>query len=171
MRAEHLVLRNKFSGKIASRNDHLKLAMTLEACRLEELKMGGGIVSLLLPRTLEQKKVVYKVSKNFAPDRVFARSGVKKINSDKLNFTKAIKDDNFWTNLAAAYGSKIGNKHGPQRITAKAFTQWLKKELKNKCGLVYKLTKISYPVLLDVSRADRWWADAISQRRKRRVKD
>jgi len=106
MRAEHLVLRNKLSGKIASRKDHLKLAMTLEACRLEELKMGGGIVSLLLPRTLQQKRVLYEVSKNFAPDRVFARSGVKKINSDKLNLTKAIKDDNFWSNLAAAYASK-----------------------------------------------------------------
>jgi hypothetical protein len=50
--------------------------------------------------------------------------------------------------------------------SVKAFTRWLKKELKDTKSIAYKTARKLAPVLVEVERSDRWWEFAFAERRK-----
>jgi hypothetical protein len=68
--------------------------------------------------------------------------------------------------LAVLYDKSIENSQAPNLTSAKAITRWLKRELIRKNSAAYSVVLHKAPILLDVERSDRWWADAFAQRKK-----
>lgn len=166
MNAQRLVLRNKASGKIASRKDQRRIALILEAERLAAGGQGGGITSLLLPNSPREKAGLAKIRKIYTVCRVKTRPGSKSRMGDRNTLHSAVNDDFLIAKLAVLFGEHIGDKPGPQMTSVKAFTRWLKKELKNTKSIAYKTALKLAPVLLEVERSDRWWESAFAERRK-----
>lgn len=166
VRPEHLVLRHKASGKIASRKDQKAKALIMEAQRLIDDGLGGGITSLLVPKSAKDKAEIAKMGEIYAVSRVGARRGNKSGTSDRKLLKTAVKNDVLIAKLAVLFGAFVGKKPGPHAIAAKAFTRWLKVELTKKNSAAYQIALTDGHILFDVDRGDRWWADAFSQRRK-----
>jgi hypothetical protein len=166
MKGEKLVLRHKASGKIASRRDQESKALTLHAQQLTASGEGGGIVALRLPTSVKDKNEMVRIGETYSVSRVKARPGNNAETSDKKQLQAALTNDELITRLAELYGKHIGEKPGPHTISSKAFTGWLKKELKNTKSIAYKTALKLAPVLLEVERNDRWWESAFAERRK-----
>ena len=166
MNAQRLVLRNRVSGKIASRKDQRRIALILEVERLAAGGKGGGITSLLLPNSPKEKAELAKIRRIYTACRVKARPGSKSKTSDRNALHLAVNDDSLIAKFAVLFGKHIGDKPGPQMTSVKAFTRWLKKELKNTNSIAYKTALKLAPVLLEVDRNDRWWESAFAERRK-----
>jgi len=166
MSGERLVLRSKATGKIASRADQVKKAITLKAVELTTDCKTMGIPNLLLPQSATEKAEIDAISDKYDACTVKVRSGKKSGTSDKKKLQDALKDDDFIGKLAVHFGEFVGDIASPHAISAKAFSRWLKNELSKKNSNVYRMTFEQAPVLLEVERSDRWWADAFSQRRK-----
>ena len=166
MKGEKLVLRHKASGKIASRRDQESKALTLHAQQLTASGEGGGIVALRLPTSVKDKNEMVRIGETYSVSRVKARPGNNAETSDKKQLQAALTNDELISRLAELYGKHIGEKPGPHTISSKAFTGWLKKELKNTKSIAYKTALKLAPVLLEVERNDRWWEAAFAERRK-----
>lgn len=163
---EQLALRHKISGKIASRKDQGRVAIQLEALRLEGGAKGGGIVSFLLPRSLPDRATVKAVERLYEVSRVATRPGKPGYTTVKKSIQLALANDDFMTRLAVAFTSYVGTKAGPHSTSALAFANWLKRELSNKRSSTYKMVSSAAPTLLECERGARWWIDALNQRRK-----
>jgi hypothetical protein len=166
MMGQRLVLRSKSTGKIASRKDQGKKALVIEAQRLTNQGLSGGITSLLLPQSAKEKAEIAAIKEKYEVDKVKTRRGEQTGKGDKAKLTKALKDDDLICKLAVLYGNSIGNIQAPHLTSAKAFNRWLKDELARKNSTVYAIVLERAPILLNVERSDRWWADAFAQRRK-----
>lgn len=163
---QRLVLKSKKTGKIASRKDQGQKALAIEAQRLTNEGLSGGITSLLLPKSAKQKAEIEAIKEKYKVDKVITRTGEQSLKSDKTSLAKALKDDDLIGKLAVLYGNYIGNSEAPHLTSAKAFSRWLKGELAHKKSNVYSIVLNKAPILLEVERGDRWWADAFAQRRK-----
>ena len=145
--------------------------MTLEAQRLADDGIGDGIAALLLPKSKEERISVAKIAEIYTVERVKVRSGVKSGRGDRKALKAAIGNDELFAKLVSLYSEHIGNEPGPQTKSVKAFTRWFKAELQRQGSPGYRVVRSLAPVLLEVERGDSWWASAIAERRKRRVKD
>ena len=163
---QRLVLKSKKTGKIASRKDQGQKALAIEAQRLTNQGLSGGITSLLLPKSAKEKAEIEAIKEKYKVDKVITRMGEQSLKSDKTSLAKALKDDDLIGKLAVLYGNYIGNSEAPHLTSAKAFSRWLKGELAHKKSNVYSIVLNKAPILLEVERGDRWWADAFAQRRK-----
>lgn len=163
---QRLVLKSKKTGKIASRKDQGQKALAIEAQRLTNEGLSGGITSLLLPKSAKEKAEIEAIKEKYKVDKVITRTGEQSLKSDKTSLAKALKDDDLIGKLAVLYGNYIGNSEAPHLTSAKAFSRWLKDELAHKKSNVYSIVLNKAPILLEVERGDRWWADAFAQRRK-----
>ena len=163
---QRLVLKSKKTGKIASRKDQGQKALAIEAQRLTNEGLSGGITSLLLPKSAKEKAEIEALKEKYKVDKVITRRGEQSLKSDKTSLAKALKDDDLIGKLAVLYGNYIGNSEAPHLTSAKAFSRWLKGELAHKKSNVYSIVLNKAPILLEVERGDRWWADAFAQRRK-----
>lgn len=168
MRGEHLVLRHKTSRKIASRPKQRVEAMTLEARRLDDNGIGGGIASLLLPTSPDDAVSVARIAGIYTAERVKARPGAK---SDRKKLKAAMENDELFAKLDCLYSEYIGDEPVAQSNSVKAFTRWLKAGLQCPGSPAYQVVRSLASVLLEVELGDRWWTSAIAGRRKRRVKD
>ena len=163
---QSLVLRHKTSGKIASRRDQRMKALVLEAQCLNDVGLGAGITSLLLPTSPQDKVEMSKIGEIYEVSRVKTRSGKQSKTTVKKSLQTAIADDELIANLALLYEGYIGEKLGPHTISAKAFTRWLKKQLKDTGSKAYGTVLESAPILLEGEYGDRWWADTFGARKK-----
>ena len=166
MKNEKLVLRNKATGKIASRRDQESKALSLHAQQLTASGQGGGIVALMLPTSVKDKNEMVRIGETYSVSRVKARPGNNAETSDKKQLQAAMTNDELIAKLAELYRKHRGEKPGPHTISSKAFTGWFKKELKNTESIAYKTALKLAPVLLEVERNDRWWEAAFAERRK-----
>jgi hypothetical protein len=166
MKVKHFVLRHKSSGKIASRLDQRSKALILEAQRLTDDSLGGGITSLLLPTSVEKKNEIVKIGKIYTSCLVSSRPGAKSGKSDRKALKAALANDHLIAKLVVLYAKYIGGKPAAQTISSKAFTGWFKKELNKTKSNVYQTVLTLAPVLLEVERNDRWWGIAFAKRRK-----
>jgi len=166
MSNERLVLKSKATGKIASRADQGKKAITLKAVELTTGCKAMGIPSLLVPQSSRETAEIVAIGNKYDACFVKVRAGKKSGTSDKKKLQAALKDDDFIGKLAVHFGKFVGDIPTPHAISAKAFSRWLTNELSKKNSTVYSITFEQAPVLLEVERSDRWWADAFSQRRK-----
>jgi hypothetical protein len=166
MNGQRLVLRSKSTGKIASRKDQGQKALVLEAQRLTNQGLSGGITSLLLPQSPSEVAEIADIGAIYDVDKVKTRRGKNSIKSDKAELAKVLKDDDLVMKLAVLFGNFIGDGKGPHLTSAKAFSRWLKRELARKNSAVYAVVLERAPIFLNVERSDRWWADAFAQRRK-----
>lgn len=163
---QRLVLRSKSTGKIASRNDQGQKALVIEAQRLTNQALSGGITTLLLPQSAKEKAEIEAIKEKYYVDKVKTRRGEQTGKGDKAKLAKALKDDDLIGKLAVLYGNSIGNSEAPHLTSAMAISVWLKRELVRKNSAVYSVVLEKAPILLNVERSDRWWADAFAQRRK-----
>ena len=166
MMGQRLVLRSKSTGKIASRKDQDVKALALEAQRLTKEGLGGGIASLLVPKSPKEKAQIAAIDKIYQASRVKTRQFEKNGKSNKAALAEALKDDDLIVRLAVLYDKSIENSQAPNLTSAKAFTRWLKRELVRKNSAAYSVVLHKAPIFLDVERSDRWWADAFAQRKK-----
>lgn len=166
LESTHLVLKNKQSGKIASRKDRSAMALRLAARHLTEAGKGGGIVSLLLSKTEQEFAKLAAVACKNELSQVTPRRGKPHRLTERQAVRMAINNDALIVQLAEAYFADIGAQSGPHATSAKAFISWIKKQLADPESRGYKVVLKLAPVLLEVERGDRWWADAIAGRRK-----
>jgi len=166
MIGQRLVLRNKSTGKIASRKDQGQKALVIEAQRLTKQGLSAGITSLLLPQTPKEIAEIGAIAAIYDIDKVKTRRGEQSVKSDKATLIKALKNDDLIGNLAVLYGEFIGDSKAPHLTSAKAFSVWLKGQLAHKNSAAYTVVLEKAPLFLNVERSDRWWADALAQRRK-----
>lgn len=157
------MLRHKTSRKIASRPKQRTEAMTLEAQRLDDNGIGGGIASLLLPTSADDAVSVARIARIYTAERVKARPGAK---SDRKKLKAAMENDELFAKLDCLYSEHNGDESGPQTNSVKAFTRWLKAVLQCRGSPAYPVILKLAPVLLEVERGDRWWETAMSKRRK-----
>jgi hypothetical protein len=68
--------------------------------------------------------------------------------------------------LAVHFEKFVRDNPKAHALSAKAFSRWLKTELSKKDSTVYLIAIKHAPVLLEIERNDRWWADAYAKRRK-----
>lgn len=166
MSGERLVLKSKATGKIASRADQGKKAITLKAVELTTGCKAMGILSLLVPQTSKEKAEIAAIGNKYDACFVKVRAGKKSGTSDKKKLQAALKDDDFIGKLAVHFGMYVGDTPSPHAISAKSFSRWLKNELSNKNSIIYRITFEQAPVFLEIERGNRWWADAFAERRK-----
>ena len=167
----HLVLKRKDNGKVASRKDQQKIALTLKAQQLTNKGNGGGIVSLLLPNTQQEKNKISEIAKIYDVASVKPRSGKKTGKVDRLELSAAVNNDELVSKLAARFGTFVGKNPSPHATSVKAFSRWLKGEIAKKDGVVYRIVYKHAPIFFELERGMRWWEDAFAFRKKRRVKD
>ena len=165
MSNERLVLKSKATGKIASRADQGKKAITLKAVELTTGCKAMGIPSLLVPQSSREKAEIAAIGNKYDACFVKVRAGKKSGISDKKKLQAALKDDDFIGKLVVHFGRYVGDPPSPHAISAKSFSGWLKNELTNKNSIIYQITLKQAPVLLEVERSDRWWADAFAERK------
>lgn len=166
MSGERLVLRNKTSGKIASRSDQITKAIVLKAIELSNGDQNNGIPSLLVPRSTKEKDEISAIDKIYEVCLVKSRPGKKSGTSDKKRLLDAQNNAVLFAKLSVHFGKFVGDNPLPHAISGKAFSKWLKGELKKNNSKVYLIAKEHAPVLLEVEREDRWWADSYARRRK-----
>ena len=166
MSNERLVLKSKATGKIASRADQGKKAITLKAVELTTGCEAMGIPSLLVPQTSKEKAEIAAIGNKYDASFVQVRAGKKSGTSDKKMLLEASKNDNLFAKLAVHFEKFVGDNPKAHALSAKAFSRWLKTELSKKDSTVYLIAIKHAPVLLEVERNDRWWADAYAKRRK-----
>jgi len=171
MTDNRLVLRHKGTGKIASRRDHRMKALRLESQRLTEVGQGGGLATLLLPDSHQEKANLDKIADTYNVCWVKPRRSSQSGLGDRKQLQLALADDGFIVKLLVLFGEHIENKPGPQATSAKAFTRWLKTQLKKPSSAAAKVVRADYEALCYVERSERWWADAFAHRKKRRVKE
>ena len=75
MIGQRLVLRNKSTGKIASRKDQGQKALVIEAQRLTKQGLSAGITSLLLPQTPKEIAEIGAIAAIYDIDKVKTRRG------------------------------------------------------------------------------------------------
>jgi hypothetical protein len=83
MSGEGLVLKSKATGKIASRTDQSKKAITLKAVKLTTGCKAMGIPSLLIPQTSKEKAEIAAIGNKYDACFVKVRAGKKSGTSDK----------------------------------------------------------------------------------------
>jgi hypothetical protein len=163
MMGQRLVLKSKKTGKIASRKDQGQKALTIKAQQLFNQGFSGGITDSLLPQSLEEQAEIQAINDLYQIDKVKTRRGRQSRQSDKARLAKALQNDCLIIKLLEMYFKHI--------TSVKAFIRWLKGEITRKNSAAFTLISIEEPILLNVERGYRWWADAFAQRKKRRVKD
>jgi hypothetical protein len=171
MMGQRLVLKSKKTGKIASRKDQGQKALTIKAQQLFNQGFSGGITDSLLPQSLEEQAEIQAINDLYQIDKVKTRRGRQSRQSDKARLAKALQNDCLIIKLLEMYFKHIGRKRAPHITSVKAFIRWLKGEITRKNSAAFTLISIEEPILLNVERGYRWWADAFAQRKKRRVKD
>jgi hypothetical protein len=166
MSGERLVLKSKATGKIASRADQGKKAITLKAMKLATGCKAMGIPSLLVPHSTEEKAEIAAIGDKYDACFVKTRAGKNSGVSDKKKLQAALKDDDYIGQLVVHFGGYVGDTPSPHAISAKSFSKWLKNELSNKNSIIYRITFEQAPVFLEIERGNRWWANAFAERRK-----
>jgi len=141
-------------------------ALILEAQQITKKGFGGGVASLLLPRSPEDEDQLAKIGEIYSVDRVKARPGKKSGQSDRKALQAALVNDELIAKLVSIYGEYIGSEPGPQSGAVTAFTNWLQRELDNPHGRAYEVVLALAPVLVEVKRSNRWWETAFAKRRK-----
>ena len=167
---QHLVLKRKANGKIASRKDQLQKAAQLKAVQLTDDGHGGGIVSLLLPKSAKESNQIASIGEIYNASTVAGRNGQKTKAKGKRTvqqeLDEAIQNHNLFASLAVLYEAHIGPDPGPHQTGGREIAGWIRGELaKNNSPTFLAVGRLA-PILLEVDRSLRWWTDAFTQRRK-----
>lgn len=167
---QHLVLKRKTNGKIASRKDQSQKAVQLKAVQLTESGTGGGITSLLLPKSAKEKAKIDVIGEIYEVLPVVVRTG-KKANKRgtktvRQELNSAIENDELMARLAVLYEKQLGHNFGTRRTSGKDISGWIRGELIKRDSPAYRAVQSLASILLEVDRKDRWWADAFARRRK-----
>ena len=157
---KHYALRNKVSGKHASRTDQATLANKIKAREISNFGRGGGIVDLLAPKTVEEEDELRKVEQFYEVVEVSKRKAF-----ERAEVKKAVEQENrLMVLLAERYLSS--NKYATHKsISIKTFTRWICDELKDHNSQVCRLVLKHYPALSERQKPD-WWERRIAARRK-----
>jgi|GEM_PF-3407127 len=168
---QNLVLKHKKSGKRSSAPDQLNLAATLLAVEMTATGKGGGISSLLLPKTPAEQSKIRSVAEIYKPQYVKARPGkhlpAKNVRERLRDY---IKDDGLVCSLAILFErSDRPSTSIAHQFSVKAFKHWFDKEITIAGSPIKTLLRQRAPLLLESPRGVVWWQLAFSERKKRRV--
>ena len=161
----HFVLRHKKSGKISSNKNQGEIAIKLEAMRLTNKGLGGGIISALMPKSLEELTSLKKTASIYKVEEVTPR----KSNTDRKALIEAIASDELIAKLSVLFGQAKGDRPSAHSTSVQAFVYWLRDQIKDNTSRSYKIIKQMAPIFLNAKFGDRWFIDAIGNRKKRRV--
>lgn len=156
---QHLVLRSKVTGKIASRKDQEMIALRLKAIQLSASGRDGGVLSLLLPQTKREATELQRASLRYDVVEVRKRS-----TGERERVREALeKNDALMVGLAELYLRAI--KHSAYKILVSKFAIWVCAELEIHNSDVSKLVFSNCPALAD-RHSPSWWEKQIAQRRR-----
>ena len=157
---EHLVLIGP-GGKRAGHTNQFLLACQLRAVQLTAAGQGGGIVSLLLPKTVSEKtKLQNLANRGYKAKTVAIRSNSRKEVRD------AIMSDELMVALAELFLNEKGSSHKAMSALVREFSDWVCKKLRDhRTNQVQRIVKRAHPELLDRTSPD-WWKKRIAQRKK-----
>lgn len=169
---QKLVLKHKKSGKQSSARDQLNLAAILLAVEMTATGKGGGISSLLIPKTPAAQSKISGVAAIYRPQYVKSRNGKKPPFKKNVReqLRDYINDDNLVCCLALlfekSYRSSTSTAH---QFSVKAFKHWFDKQITIAGSPIKTLLRQRAPLLLESPRGLIWWRLAFSARKKRRV--
>jgi hypothetical protein len=165
---EHWVLKHRSSGKLASRPNQAHLAIQLEALRLMDCGMGGGIVTLTLPTSAIEEAKLTGIKNTYRVERVKPRNGKAGGVQPWRNTRDAVTSSGLLLELAPIFARHVSRHPGPHQASVKAFTRWLTSSLTNNGSDAYQVANRLVPSQLSglCNRTERWWADTITQGRK-----
>ena len=167
-----LVLIHRKSDKQSSARDQLNLAAILLAVQLEATGEGGGISSLLIPKTPAAKSKISSVAAIYRPQYVKSRNGKdpKLKKNVRAQLRDYINDDNLVCCLALLFEkSNRSSTSTAHQFSVKAFKRWFDKQITIAGSPIKALLRQRAPLLLESPRGLIWWRLAISARKKSRV--
>jgi hypothetical protein len=168
---QKLVLKHKKSGKQSSARDQLNLAAILLAVEMTATGKGGGISSLLIPKTPAAQSKISRVAAIYRPQYVKSRNGKQpQLKNVREQLRDYINNDTFVCCLALlfekSYSSSTSTAH---QFSVKAFKHWFDKQITIAGSPIKTLLRQRAPLLLESPRGLIWWRRAFSARKKRRV--
>jgi len=156
---QHFVLRSRATGKIASRKDQEMIALRLKAIQLSTSGGGGGVLSLLLPKTKREATELQRASLRYEVSEVRKRS-----TGERQRVREALeKNDALMVGLTELYLRAI--KNSAYKILVSKFAVWVCAELENHNSDVSKLVFSNCPALAD-RHSPSWWEKQIALKRK-----
>jgi hypothetical protein len=145
----------KKGAKVANGADVHKRALVRRADMLHRQGLGGGIVSLLLPKTDKAQKRLQRDRDLYQLRRVRPRSIGERGRARDPQMIQAF--------LLGCLLLKVDL--GPA-WSAEQFLKWVNAGLENRTSLIYQLAARDFPLLLEHPRSLRWWRNRVTELRK-----
>lgn len=159
-KAKHFVLIGP-KGKQAGRRDQKDIALQFAAIKKTRAGFGGGIINLLLPKTIKQWQTVERLqSKGYFFKEVNTRSSIREHVRD------AAINDHLYAALVYAFLDEKGNSPRAMRAPVRELTAWITKKIREQDPIIVQLFK-SQPELLNRFKVD-WWQVQTRPIRKRK---
>ena len=149
-------------GRQAGRTDQHKIARQLAAIKLTKKGRGGGIVSLLLPKSSREKRVLRDlVSRGYKVKEILTR------NSYRKDVREAIRNDDLIAQLAVHYELERGNSNLATPAVIPDFSEWLCQKLSDtSSNEIKRIVGLAHDELLNMTQPD-WWKKQLNQRVRR----
>lgn len=146
----------KKNGKVVFGTDVHRRALACRAAMLHEQGLGGGITSLLLPRTEKERTRLDRDRRQYQLAVVTARNTGERGKARDPELIAAF--------LAAAIAQKHNNLNPAWKV--QDVLGWIVKELKNRESPIYKLALKQYSIVLEKEPSLRWWQRRVAELRK-----
>ena len=162
-------LRNKKTGRAASRPDAAAAAINWRAIELEQQGLATGIASLLLPLSQRDLLRIRKLQATYNLVQVTPRQSRLAVNA-----RQRIADPGFRAELLSLYLAFLDNKQqatprlGRQQ-TLKQFLNWIEDTQGDKRSPLFQFLRIRAPELVydhsgnPRSRSRKWWATQLAR--------
>lgn len=157
---EHFVLLGPKGKQPGLKNQH-RVALELKAIEITQAGLGGGIISLLMPRS---KKHADKLREYV--DRGYTVGKVPIRNNSRRDVRKAVASDKLIATLLAQFDNE--KKLAKNKISApvREFSLWVCEKLSDhKPNQVRRLITAAHPDLAERTSPD-WWQKQIARRKK-----
>lgn len=147
-------------GKLAGRKDQAQIALQIYCDELNSGGLGGGISTLLLPKTTVQRKNIEKLL-----GRGYTVKEVRVRRHDRVNVRKAVTDELF-ARLAVRFAAEKGHSKRAMSAVVREFSNWISNKLSDpKPNEIILLVAKAHPELPNRKSAE-WWKQQIAQRKK-----
>jgi hypothetical protein len=157
---EHYVLLGPKGKQAGHKNQH-RVALELRAIELTRAGMGGGIISLLMPRS---KKRADKLREYI--DRGYTVRAVPIRDSSRRDVREAIASDELLATLLAHFDREKQLAKNEIRAHVREFSTWVCEKLSDhRPNQVRRLVREAHPDLADRTSPD-WWRKQIARRKK-----
>jgi hypothetical protein len=149
-------------GKQAGRTDQREIARQIAAIELTKKGRGGGILSLLLPKSPREKRILRDlVSRGYKVKKILTRTSYRK------DVRQAIRNDEIIAQLAVHYDLERRNSTEATSAVIPDFSEWVCQKLSDTSpNEIKRIVGSAHDELLNMKQSD-WWKKQLKQRVRR----